>query len=176
MIRKTRQRSFQTANPNPTTSIVSTTLPLRIGRLSRVTIIGQTMGSLLQIGVPCSSTRALVEVQNQPKAWQSRNHEAPLLGIIRAAMASGSFPPMAAKGERLIIAKRWGRWRLPPSFHDAVGVIRHPCPQSPQITNEPYSKVIEFLAEGQLSLPDDHAIPWQTSVFIQNPRSGSSSP
>ncbi len=55
--------------------------------------------------------------------------------------------PMAAKGKRLIVAKRHGQWKLPPSFRDAAGVTFDPAPINPQITSKPYSEMIGFLAE-----------------------------
>lgn len=59
--------------------------------------------------------------------------------------------PMANKGERMIVAKRHGQWKLPLSFRDSAGVVFDPAPISPQITRKPYSEIIDFLAGGQRS-------------------------
>jgi hypothetical protein len=53
--------------------------------------------------------------------------------------------PLAAKGERLIVAKRSGQWRLPKTFSTAEGVAADPAPVSPQITAVPYRKMLSFL-------------------------------
>ncbi len=56
--------------------------------------------------------------------------------------------PRAEKGERLIIAKRHGQWKLPPSFFEAVGVAVDRAPVSPQITGDAYTRMMSFLGDG----------------------------
>lgn len=53
--------------------------------------------------------------------------------------------PMAAKGERLIVVKRGGQWKLPSTFSTAPGVTVDPAPVSPQITGVPFARVTSFL-------------------------------
>lgn len=53
--------------------------------------------------------------------------------------------PLAAEGERLVVAKRPGLWSLPTSARQAKGVVYDPAPVSPQITREPWSAVLETL-------------------------------
>jgi len=56
--------------------------------------------------------------------------------------------PMAAKGERLIVAKRSGQWKLPPMFATAEGVAVDPAPVSQQITSVPFARMKSFLGSG----------------------------
>lgn len=54
--------------------------------------------------------------------------------------------PMAAKGQRFIVVKRGGQWKLPASFASAPGVAVDPAPVSPQITSGPFARMSTFLA------------------------------
>lgn len=54
--------------------------------------------------------------------------------------------PMAATGERLIVVKRGGQWKLPATFATAPGVTVDPTPVSPQITSVPFERMMGFLA------------------------------
>lgn len=54
--------------------------------------------------------------------------------------------PMAANGERLIVVKRGGQWKLPATISMTPGVTVDPAPVSPQITSAPFAKVTSFLA------------------------------
>ena len=53
--------------------------------------------------------------------------------------------PMAARGERLIVAKRVGHWGLSPELKNAPGVVTDPGPIPPQITRKPWAAMQEFL-------------------------------
>lgn len=53
--------------------------------------------------------------------------------------------PLAARGERLVVVKRPGLWRLPPEVMTAMGVIVDPAPISPQLTAGPWRAVQDFL-------------------------------
>ena len=53
--------------------------------------------------------------------------------------------PLAARGERLVGAKRPGLWRLPPEVRTAMGVIVDPAPISPRLTSGPWKAVQDFL-------------------------------
>lgn len=53
--------------------------------------------------------------------------------------------PLAACGERLIVVKRPGLWRLPREVRTAMGVIVDPAPISPQLTSAPWKAVQDFL-------------------------------
>lgn len=54
--------------------------------------------------------------------------------------------PMAANGQRLIVVKRGGQWKLPKTISMAPGVTIDPAPVSPQITGVPFAQVTSFLA------------------------------
>lgn len=56
--------------------------------------------------------------------------------------------PMAEKGERLIVAKRGGQWKLPANFSSSRGVAVDPAPVSPQITSAPFARMMAFLGSG----------------------------
>lgn len=56
--------------------------------------------------------------------------------------------PMAARRERLIVAKRTGQWKLPPTFATSEGVAVDPAPVSPQITSLPFARLSSFLDGG----------------------------
>lgn len=53
--------------------------------------------------------------------------------------------PMAERGDRLIVAKRFGPWNLPKGFRDRTGVTFDPAPVSMQVTSKPWSEVRKFL-------------------------------
>lgn len=53
--------------------------------------------------------------------------------------------PMAKCGERLIVAKRFGQWKLPPDLRGADGITFDPAPVSPQVTGKPWAAIQEFL-------------------------------
>lgn len=53
--------------------------------------------------------------------------------------------PLAARGERLVVVKRPGLWRLPPEVRTAPGVLVDPAPISPQLTSAPWNAVQGFL-------------------------------
>ena len=53
--------------------------------------------------------------------------------------------PLAARGERLVVIKRPGLWRLPPEVRTSIGVITDPAPISPQLTSGPWKAVQDFL-------------------------------
>lgn len=53
--------------------------------------------------------------------------------------------PLAARGQRLIVVKRPGLWRLPPEVRTATGVIVDPAPRSPHLASSPWEAVREFL-------------------------------
>jgi len=55
--------------------------------------------------------------------------------------------PMARKGERLIVIKRGGQWKLPPTIASEPGVTRDPAPVSPQITSVPFAAITAFLGD-----------------------------
>ncbi|WP_161808751.1 hypothetical protein [Tsuneonella troitsensis] len=54
--------------------------------------------------------------------------------------------PLAARGERLIVVKRGGQWKLPKTISTAPGVTVDPAPVSSQITGVPFAQVTAFLA------------------------------
>ncbi len=54
--------------------------------------------------------------------------------------------PLAANGERLIVIKRGGQWKLPKTISTALGVTVDPAPVSPQITSKPFACITGFLA------------------------------
>lgn len=64
--------------------------------------------------------------------------------------------PLAARGERLVVVKRPGLWRLPPEVRTATGVHVDPAPISPQLTSRPWTAVQDFLA-GRVPAPGAHA-------------------
>jgi hypothetical protein len=53
--------------------------------------------------------------------------------------------PLAESGQRLVIAKRPGLWRLPQALRATNGIAFDPAPISPQITSKPWSAVVERL-------------------------------
>lgn len=53
--------------------------------------------------------------------------------------------PLAARGERLVVVKRPGLWRLPPEVRTARGVIVDPAPIHPRLTSRPWNAVQDFL-------------------------------
>jgi hypothetical protein len=53
--------------------------------------------------------------------------------------------PMANNGERLIIVKRGGQWKLPSNFTTSRGVAVDPAPVSPQVTSAPFARIMDFL-------------------------------
>ena len=53
--------------------------------------------------------------------------------------------PLAARGERLVVVKRPGLWRLPREVRTATGVVVDPAPVSPQLTSGPWTAVQTFL-------------------------------
>jgi hypothetical protein len=53
--------------------------------------------------------------------------------------------PLAEAGQRLVIAKRPGLWRLPQALRNMNGIEFDPAPISPQITSKPWSAVAEKL-------------------------------
>lgn len=53
--------------------------------------------------------------------------------------------PMAEKRGRLVVINRGGLWNLGSSFK-AVGVVRDPCPRSPNITSNALEAMTKFLA------------------------------
>lgn len=53
--------------------------------------------------------------------------------------------PLAARGERLVVVKRPGLWRLPREVRTAMGVIVDPAPISPQLTSASWKAVQDFL-------------------------------
>jgi hypothetical protein len=59
--------------------------------------------------------------------------------------------PLAAHGERLVVVKRPGLWRLPQEVKTAMGVIVDPAPISPQLTSAPWNAVQDFLSGGGLA-------------------------
>ena len=57
--------------------------------------------------------------------------------------------PLAERGERLVVAKRFGQWKLPAELKDAPGVVFDPAPVSPQVTSRPWTAIQEFLSDRQ---------------------------
>lgn len=55
--------------------------------------------------------------------------------------------PLAECGERLVVAKRFGQWKLPPELKGASGIVFDPAPVSPQVTRKPWAAVRDFLRE-----------------------------
>lgn len=55
--------------------------------------------------------------------------------------------PLARKGERLIVIKRGGQWKLPGNITSEPGVTKDPAPVSPLITSKPYAVMTAFLKE-----------------------------
>lgn len=55
--------------------------------------------------------------------------------------------PLARKGERLIVIKRGGQWKLPSNIVSELGVVKDPAPVSPLITSVPFARMRAFLAE-----------------------------
>jgi len=53
--------------------------------------------------------------------------------------------PLAQKGDRLIVAKRAGLWKLPATVKASSGLAVDPAPVSPQITSTAWAAVQEFL-------------------------------
>lgn len=49
--------------------------------------------------------------------------------------------PLADSGQRLVVAKRPGLWRLPADVRQRQGVVVDPAPVSPQITGGPWAVV-----------------------------------
>lgn len=54
--------------------------------------------------------------------------------------------PMARKGERLIVIKRGGQWKLPGNITSEPGVTKDPAPVSPLITSVPFAKMSAYLS------------------------------
>ena len=55
--------------------------------------------------------------------------------------------PLADAGQKLVIAKRPGLWRLPAKVRQLSGVVVDPAPVSPQITGVPWAAVQQRLQE-----------------------------
>jgi len=55
--------------------------------------------------------------------------------------------PLALNGERLIVAKRHGLWKLPDRVKNSVGVAVDPAPVSPQITSTAWAATQQFLSK-----------------------------
>lgn len=55
--------------------------------------------------------------------------------------------PLAKEGRRLIVAKRFGLWKLPNDLKTSAGVSFDPAPVSPQITSNAWIDVNKFLAK-----------------------------
>lgn len=53
--------------------------------------------------------------------------------------------PMALTGQRLVVAKRPGLWRLPSALRAANGIVFDPAPISPQVTSKPWAVVQQRL-------------------------------
>lgn len=53
--------------------------------------------------------------------------------------------PLAKHGERLVVAKRFGQWKLPPELKESPGIVFDPAPVSPQVTSKPWAAVMDFL-------------------------------
>jgi hypothetical protein len=53
--------------------------------------------------------------------------------------------PLAANEERLIVAHRYGQWRLPSGLKTAPGVVVDPAPVSARITSVPFARMMSFL-------------------------------
>ena len=53
--------------------------------------------------------------------------------------------PLAERGDRLIVAKRYGQWNLPSELKDASGIVFDPAPVSRQITSKPWQEIQRFL-------------------------------
>lgn len=53
--------------------------------------------------------------------------------------------PLAARGERLVVVKRPGLWRLPPEVRTATGVIVDPAPIRPSLSLVTWAAVEDFL-------------------------------
>lgn len=52
--------------------------------------------------------------------------------------------PLAECGERLVVAKRFGQWMLPPELKDVHGIEFDPAPVSPQVTSKPRAAIQGF--------------------------------
>ena len=52
---------------------------------------------------------------------------------------------MAERGQRLVVAKRFGQWKRPSELKDARGIVFDPAPVSPQVTSKPWAVVQEYL-------------------------------
>jgi len=57
----------------------------------------------------------------------------------------GAVVPLTQSGERLIVAKRPGLWKLPPHLKEMEGIVFDPAPISPQITTRPWAAVVKRL-------------------------------
>ena len=53
--------------------------------------------------------------------------------------------PLAKSGRRLVVAKRYGLWRLPQTAWQVSGVTKDPYPVSPDITGDAWKKVENFI-------------------------------
>lgn len=57
--------------------------------------------------------------------------------------------PLAERGERLVVAKRFGQWKLPPELKGAPGIVFDPAPVSPQITSKPWAVIQDFITRNR---------------------------
>ena len=57
----------------------------------------------------------------------------------------GAVMPLAESGERLVIAKRFGQWKLPPDLKESPGIVFDPAPVSPLVTSKPWAAIQEYL-------------------------------
>lgn len=55
--------------------------------------------------------------------------------------------PAAKQGHRLIVRKRGGQWRLPPTFATSDGVSADPHPRFPRLSQGQMTDITEFLAK-----------------------------
>lgn len=55
--------------------------------------------------------------------------------------------PLAERGERLVVANRFGQWNLPPELKETNGIVFDPAPVSSQVTSKPWAAVQVFLDE-----------------------------
>lgn len=86
------------------------------------------------------SPRLSQEPQNRPLIRLLPSAQMTRRWLLEAVM------PMANRGKRLVVAKRFGQWNLPPDIKKADGIVFDPAPVSPQVTSRPWAAIQDFLS------------------------------